>query len=388
MKSSIKFFIALVCLFASLGSVRVYGQSDNFITQYDPYIITLKKFNFYYPESDPVNAASNMVIVVQGNIGNYKNAFIKFIPGDKIGYDLAREYEDGFLQEVTVLDRKGVLVPPVKDISGNNFLELVITGYADLTPTDYEKIKALSSAEVLPVSTAMVNPFNGIYTNFMQKADVLKPTDEKWAEAEAFLAGMKTRIKSDLGSVTYNVPMVSDVRNISSGANLVAGDKSISMEDKKNPTIGIVNFRQLKDEEIVSNMDYYKKLYDFFNKYGGTSSFFKDNLPGIMQELNDFKAQGFKDKNDVYINPEAKKQLSYLLEILAASVPIKADTVETTTSQIPLETQVALDYFKENFGSDRTRFNKYIYETYIVNDINRAKVNRDIDLIRKYYNYR
>lgn len=385
MKSFIKFFIALVCLFSSLSA---NAQSDNFITQYDPYIITLKKFHFYYPESDPVTAASNMVIVIQGNIGNYKNAFIKFIPGDKIGYDLAKEYEDGYLQEVSILDRKGVLVPPVKDLSGNNFLELVITAYADLTVTDYEKIKALASAEVLPVSTAMVNPFSGIYTNYMQKADVLKPTDEKWAEAEAFLAGMKTRIKSDLGSVTYNVPMVSDVRNISSGANLVAGDKSVSMEDKRNPTISIVNFRQLKDEEIVSNMDYYKKLYDFFNKYGGTSSFFKDNVPGIVQELNDFKAQGFKDKNDVYINPEAKKQLSYLLEILSATIPIKADTVETTTSSLPLEVQVALDYFKENFTTDRTRFNKYIYETYIVNDINRAKVNRDIDLIRKYYNYR
>lgn len=382
-----KFRVVLLFMFAVilLSANRGYSQSDNFITQYDPYIISLKKFTFYNPiDDDPLNSSSNMIIVIQGNIGTQKNAFIKFLTADQLSFESAREFEDGYIQEVGVLDKQGALIPPLKDIQGKNFLELNITGYADLTQNDFEKIKGIAGAGLLAVATSLRDPFLGIYKNYPQPTEVLKPTDERWAEAEAFLAGMGTRKKVNLGTVVFTVPIVTDVRNISGGDNLVPGDKTVSEE--KGRTIAIVNFRELKDELMVYEQDYYKKLYQMFLKHAGTPSN-QSALTGDMIEMTDFKAEGFKDKNDVYINPEAKKQLGYILDVLIASVPIKNDTVETTSSTLPLDLQVALDYFRANLTQERTRFNKYIFQTFLSDETNKAKLKREIDRVRAYYNY-
>lgn len=379
--------MSIVLLFAVLifSANNGYSQSDNFITQYDPYIISLKKFTFYYPiDDDPLNSQSNMIIVIQGNIGTQKNAFVKFLTADQLSFETAREFEDGYIQEVGVLDKQGALIPPLKDIQGKNFLELTISGYADLTQSDFDKIKSIAGAGLLAVATSLRDPFVGIYKNYPQPTEVLKPTDERWAEAEAFLAGMGTRKKVNLGSVVFSVPIVTDVRNISGGDNLVPGDRTISEE--KGRTIAIVNFRELKDELMVYEQEYYKKLYQMFLKHAGTPSN-QSALTGDMIELTDFKAEGFKDKDDVYINPEAKKQLGYILDVLIASVPIKNDTVETTDKTLPIELQVALDYFRANLTQERTRFNKYIFQTFISDETNKAKLKRETDRIRQYYNY-
>lgn len=362
-----------------------YSQADNFITQYDPYIITLKNFTFYYPiDDDPLNSTSNMIIVIQGNIGTQKNAFIKFLTADQLSFKSSREYEDGYIQEVGVLDNRGALIPPLKDIAGKNFLELTITGYADLNQADYDKIKGIAGAGILPVATAYRNPFIGIFKNYPQPTEVMTPTDERWAEAEAFLAGMGTRKKTDLGSVVFSVPMVTDVRNISGGDNLVPGDRTISEE--KGRTIAIVNFRELKDEVMVYEEDYFKDLYQIFLKHAGTPSN-SGALTGDMIEMTELRDKGFVDKDDVYISPEAKKQLGYVLTILMASVPIKNDTVETTDATLPIDLQVAIDYFKTNLSQERSRFNKYLYEKYMADETNKAKLKREIDRVRAYYNY-
>jgi hypothetical protein len=362
-----------------------YSQADNFITQYDPYIITLKNFTFYYPiDDDPLNSTSNMIIVIQGNIGTQKNAFIKFLTADQLSFKSSREYEDGYIQEVGVLDNRGALIPPLKDIAGKNFLELTITGYADLNQADYDKIKGIAGAGILPVATAYRNPFVGIFKNYPQPTEVMTPTDERWAEAEAFLAGMGTRKKTDLGSVVFSVPMVTDVRNISGGDNLVPGDRTISEE--KGRTIAIVNFRELKDEVMVYEEDYFKDLYQIFLKHAGTPSN-SGALTGDMIEMTELRDKGFVDKDDVYISPEAKKQLGYVLTILMASVPIKNDTVETTDATLPIDLQVAIDYFKTNLSQERSRFNKYLYEKYMADETNKAKLKREIDRVRAYYNY-
>ncbi|HLT24474.1 MAG TPA: hypothetical protein VK004_05060, partial [Ignavibacteria bacterium] len=121
-------------------------------------------------------------------------------------------------------------------------------------------------------------------------------------------------------------------------------------------------------------------------KHAGTPSN-SGALTGDMIEMTELRDEGFKDKDDVYISPEAKKQLGYVLEILMASVPIKNDTVETTDATLPIELQVAIDYFKTNLSQDRTRFNKYLYEKYMADETNKAKLKREIDRVRAYYNY-
>lgn len=377
------FFLILLIFFS--GNIAL-SQVDNFITQYDPYVLSLKKFTFYYPvDDDPLTGTSNFVIVLRGNIGSQKDAFIKFITADQVGFDDAREFEDGYIQTVTALIKKGILVPPSKDVSGSYFLDLTVSGYADLTESDYEKIKKIAGSDMLPVSTSVINSFIGIYNNFPTKNDIYIPSDKNWAEAQAFLAGMNTRQKVDLGSITFKSPMIADIKNITGSENLAAGDRTI--ENKKEYAIAILNFESLRDELMVYEQDYYKKLKEIFLKLAG-NNIYQEEYFKIVDELNDFKAFGFKDRDDVYITPEAKKQLGNVLEIFIISTPIKVDTNETSMGMISIEGQVVLDYFRENIGSNKDRLNKYIYEDYLGNDVNRVKLQRDIDLIRNYYNLR
>ena len=106
-----------------------------------------------------------------------------------------------------------------------------------------------------------------------------------------------------------------------------------------------------------------------------------------MEELNDFKAVGFKDKNDIYVSPEAKKQMMYVLDLLILAQPIKADTASVSTGgRIPLEGELVLDYFRANITGDKTKSNRYIYDDFIGNDMNRIKLQRELELVRNYYN--
>ncbi len=360
-----------------------FSQSDNFINQYDPYATTLKKMTFYYPQDDdPISAASKFAVFVYGSIGSQKDAFIKIFTADKIGFDASKEFQDGYLQDISIMDLRGVLVPPIKDMGGSNFLELNIKVYTGFSDIDYTKLKRISDEGTVTINSSVINPFMGYYNFYGSKNEVFKPTDENWAEVQVFLSGMGTRQKIDCGGINLVIPYVTTVTTIKAGDNFVPGDKVF--EDKKSNLMAIVNFKLANNELIVMAQDYYKKLLDRFLKFAG-NSIYRDALPGIMEELNDFKSTGFKDKNDVYVSPEAKKQLMYILDLLILGQPIKADTT-ANTSRIPLEGELVLDYFRANISGDKTKSNRYIFEDFIGNDMNRIKLQRELELVRNYYN--
>jgi hypothetical protein len=360
-----------------------FSQSDNFINQYDPYVTTPKKLTFYYPvDDDPQSTSSKFAIFIYGTIGSQKDAFIKIITADKIGFDASKEFQNGYLQEISIMDLRGILVPPIKDMGGSNFLVLNIRLYAGFNETDYAKLKKISDEGTVTINSSIINPFMGFYSFYGSKNEVYKPTDENWAEVQVFLSGMGTRQKVDCGGIELVIPYVTTVTNIKSGDNFVPGDKVF--EDKKSNSMAIVNFKLVNNELLVMAQDYYKKLLDRFLKYAG-NSIYNDALPGIMEELNDFKSVGFKDKNDVYVSPEAKKQLMYVLDLLILGQPIKADTT-VNTSRIPLEGELVLDYFRANISGDKTKSNRYIFEDFIGNDMNRIKLQRELELVRNYYN--
>ena len=361
-----------------------HSQSDNFINQYDPYVATIKKMTFYYPvDDDPLNTNSPFAIFISGTIGSQKDAFMKIITADRIGFDASKEFQDGYLQDISILDLRGILIPPIKDMNGSNFLELNIKMYAGFTEADYLKLKKINEGGNLTVNSSMISAFTGFYNFYGSKAEVYKPTDENWAEVQVFLAGMGTRQKVECGGMNLIIPFTTTVTNIKSGDNFVPGDKVF--EDKKANSMAIVNFKLINNELIVYAQDYYRKLLDKFLKFAG-NGIYADDLPGIMEDLNDFKAVGFKDKNDVYVSPEAKKQLGYILDLLILAQPIKADTNKISEGRIPLEGELVLDYFRANITGDKTKNNRYLYEDYIGNDMNRIKLQRELELIRNYYN--
>ena len=383
-----KLFIAVVLILVL--NIKVFSQCENCINQYDPYSITLKKLTFFYPyDDDPISTSSKFMIVISGNIGSQKDAFIRIITADKLGFESSKEFYDkdkdlsGYLQEAINLEAKGILIPPLKDQGGSNFLELNITMYAALSDFDYIKAKKLSDQISLAVNSSVLAPFSGMYSFYGGKGEILKPTDDNWAECQVFLASMPTKTKIDCGTINLSVPYYSTVNNIKVGDGFNPGDKII--ENKKIYSLAIVNFKVINNETIVYTQDYYKKLLEKFLRYAG-NSIYADDLPGIIDDLTDFKNVGFKDKNDVYISTEAKKQLNYVVDLLMAAMPIKVDTNKTSSNRPSLETEVVLDYFKANISGDKTKSNRYLYEDFISNDMNRMKLMRELDVIRTYYN--
>jgi hypothetical protein len=369
---------------------NAFPQCENCLNQYDPYVILLKKLTFFYPNDDnPISPTSRFIVVISGNIGSQKDAFIRIITADKLGFDASKEFIDkekdkeGYLQEATNLDAGGILIPPLKDLSGANFLELNINIYAGLTDMDYMKARKLSDSWNVSVSSGVLAPFAGMYAFYIGKKEILKPVDDNWAEAQVFLASMPTKNKIDCGTISFSVPFFSNVNNIKVGDGFNPGDRIL--ENKKTFGIAIMSFKLVNNETIVYAQDYYKKLLEKFTRLAG-NNIYADTYLRLMDELMDFRNVGFKDKNDVYASPEAKKQLYYILDLLLAALPIKVDTVKSSANKAPLEVEVILDYFKANITGDKTKNNKFIYDDYIGNDMNRLKLMREIEIIRNYYN--
>ena len=192
-----------------------FSQSENYINQYDPYVITLKKLTFYYPkDDDPLSMVSNFVLVISGTIGSQQDAFVRFITADKIAFESSKEYLEGYLQEVSVMDPRGILIPPIKDMNGSNFLELNIKGYADLSDIDYAKLKKLTDLGNIPVNASISAPFIGYYGFYSSKNEVFKPTDDNWAEAQVFLSGLGTRQKTECIGINYIIPFVYLIKSL------------------------------------------------------------------------------------------------------------------------------------------------------------------------------
>jgi hypothetical protein len=381
----IKNILLISIFFLALCDIA-HSQTDNFINQYDPYIISLRKMTFYYPvDDDPITSNSPFAIFISGTIGSQDNAFVKVITADKVSFGTSKEFQEGYLQEISLLDTRGILIPPLKDMNGTNILELHVKLYTGFNEVDYPKIKKAADMGTVTVNSSLIAPFTGFYNFYNGKSDVYKPTDENWAEFQVFLAGMGARQKIDCGGVNYVAPFTSNVSNIKAGENFVPGDKII--EDKKSNAMAIINFKLINNEILVSEQDFYKKLNDKFAKYAGNSIYSGDYL-GIMEDLNDFKTFGFKDKNDLYISPDAKKQLGYILDLLILAQPIKVDTAKESLYRIPMEGEQLVDYFKVNISGEKTKNNRYIFDDYIGNDMYRIKLQREFDLIRNYYNLR
>jgi hypothetical protein len=91
-------------------------------------------------------------------------------------------------------------------------------------------------------------------------------------------------------------------------------------------------------------------------------------------------------KTDVYLNDQAVKQFTNLMNLLKAGIRVKADTAEFTEDFMRSDEREALSYFETNIKeNDFNLDNEYLYDDYINSSVNRGIIQKEIDLIRKYY---
>ena len=91
-------------------------------------------------------------------------------------------------------------------------------------------------------------------------------------------------------------------------------------------------------------------------------------------------------RNNVYLNDEAVKQLSNLLYFLKAGIRAKSDTAGVTSELMFSNEREALSYIENNLKeNDFNLSNQYIFDDFISASLSRGALQKEIDLIRRYY---
>lgn len=91
-------------------------------------------------------------------------------------------------------------------------------------------------------------------------------------------------------------------------------------------------------------------------------------------------------KAGVYINNEAIKQFTYLMNFVKAGIRAKSDTASETSDFMKSDEREALNYFETNLKeNDYNLNNQYVYDDYINSSVNRGAIQKEIDIIRRYY---
>jgi hypothetical protein len=91
-------------------------------------------------------------------------------------------------------------------------------------------------------------------------------------------------------------------------------------------------------------------------------------------------------KAGVYINDQVVQQFTNLMNLLKAGIRVKADSLSTTSDFMNSNEREALSYFEINLKeNDFNLDNQYLYDDYINSSVNRGIIQKEIDLIRRYY---
>jgi hypothetical protein len=91
-------------------------------------------------------------------------------------------------------------------------------------------------------------------------------------------------------------------------------------------------------------------------------------------------------RSDVYINEQAIKQFTYLLNFLKADIRAKSDTASYTNDFMKSDEREALTYIESCIRDDDFLLeNEYIYDDFIHSMVGRGAIQKEIDIIRRYY---
>jgi hypothetical protein len=150
----------------------------------------------------------------------------------------------------------------------------------------------------------------------------------------------------------------------------------------------VITVTKLPDVSIVQAQPYYVKVKGIFLDLTSQTIISPDrresNIAKAVNEINDELVVG---KNpDVYMNDQVARQLTNLLNLIKSGVRAKSDTVESTNDMMASDEREALSYFENNLRDNEFNLdNQYLYDDYINSSVNRGVLQKEIDLIKRYY---
>lgn len=385
MGSKLKLTLILLLIFLVPYSAfsQVYSTKD-IVNQYDPFTITINDLSLNTNDDDFREHAYTLVVTVIA--GNEK--VIKFINRDDLIMNSVISYDDFSNINFTVKRNNVIIMPALINLSNTpSAITIKFQGYSNVNPGDQQMLSQLSSSFCYTSST-MYNLMDQAFKYLASSPDVNRPDNNQIVTADVLQQNMGTRpdvfYMGDPAEITYVVPK--DPQNVIGTNILVQGKKtieskvSVKVADKWNVTI-----TKLTDVKIVKAQPYYTKIATLFTDITSLHDIPELKEPGYLERCNEVINSDLVMGRG-YINDQVIKQFTNLMNFLKAGIRVKSDTNETTEGYMRSEEREALSYIQNNLKTnDFNLNNEYIYDDYINSSINRGTLQKEVDLIRRYY---
>lgn len=386
-----KNFFILFLMFTSFNAfTQIYSPKD-IINIYDPFTITFD--NFVLHTNDDEFKEHNHIVIVTITVGPER--IYKFFYKDDLMITNMKSFNDDIWQiNFKVKKNKIVLIPALSTMMNNNGqVTIRLEGYSNLSATDETAMNQLSTAYVY-TGSQMYNAMEQAYKYLANSPDVCKANTGLITSAEVLQRNISTRAGIFyLGNpyeVSYIIPK--EPSKIVGTNVLIQGQKKIeSPITNRNVDQWDITFTKLLDVKIVQNESYYNKVKSAFGDIANMQKIDPYKSEGLISRCNEIINEDLVvgRKSGVYLNDEVVKQLTYIMNFLKAGIRAKSDSAEVTTEMMRGDERDALSFIENNIKSgDFGLENQYIYDDFINGPVNRGLIQKDIDIIRRYYQIR
>lgn len=386
-KSSVTKALLLILILCSTAFSQMYTPKD-IINAYDPFTITFG--DLVLNTNDDEFKEHTFLIVVTITIGPEK--IIKFFYKDDLMINNVKSYNDDYWA-VNMTPKKNniILIPSLFNIQNNGGnINVKMEGYSNLSAGDETMMNQLSTSYVY-CSSSMYGAMEQTNKYLASSTDVNKPNSSLLTSAEVLQRNVSTRAGIFyLGNpidVSYGIP--EDPSKVVGTNILIQGQKKIESKlSSKTQDVWNLTFTKYTDVKIVQNESYYNKIKGVFSDISSMTKIDPLKSEGLIARANEVITDDLVlgRKTGVYLNNEAIKQFTNLMNFLKAGVRAKSDTAGTTSDFMKSDEREALTFFETNVKeNDFNLSNQYVFDDFINSSVNRGAIMKDIDIIRRYY---
>lgn len=383
-KTSIFLFLFL---FSSNVFSQIYSPKD-IVNIYDPFTITFG--DLILTTNDDEFKEHNFLIIITITIGPEK--IIKFLYKDDLLVNQVKNFNDDYWSiNFTARKNNIILIPAIYNISNNGGnVSIKMEGYSNLSAGDESMMSQLSTSYIYTSST-MYGSVEQAYKYLATSPDVNKPNSSLLTTAEVLQRNVSTRpgifYLGNPTEVSYAIP--EDPKKVIGTNLLIQGQKKIESKlSTKAVDVWNLTFTKYTDVKLVQGESYFNKIKGAFSDIINLPKIDENKREGLIARCNEIINEDLVmgRKTGVYLNSEAIKQFTYLMNFLKAGIRAKSDTASTTADFMKSDEREALNYFETNLKeNDFNLNNQYLYDDFINSSVNRGAIQKEIDIIRRYY---
>lgn len=388
MNKTIKISIYLfLLLFSSNIFSQIYSPKD-IVNIYDPFTITFG--DLILNTNDDEFKEHNFLIIITITIGPEK--IIKFLYKDDLLVNQVKNYNDDYWSiNFTARKNNIILIPAIYNISNNGGnISIKMEGYSNLSAGDETMMSQLSTSYIYTSST-MYGSVEQAYKYLATSPDVNKPNSSLLTTAEVLQRNVSTRpgifYLGNSTEVSYAIP--EDPKKVIGTNLLIQGQKKVESKlSNKAADVWNLTFTKYTDVKLVQGESYFNKIKGAFSDIINLPKIDENKREGLIARCNEIINEDLVmgRKTGVYLNSEAIKQFTYLMNFLKAGIRAKSDTASTTADFMKSDEREALNYLETNLKeNDFNLNNQYLYDDFINSSVNRGAIQKEIDIIRRYY---